>query len=63
MAKDNNHLALLVPFRQAVYEYSCLSIGMFNYYIMDKAFKGGNLFICNFEYPEEQLLSLQINLL
>ncbi|MDR3236051.1 MAG: hypothetical protein LBT48_04905 [Prevotellaceae bacterium] len=61
IARENNRLALLIPFRQVVYEYSYLPIGTLRYYIMDKSYKGGNIFICNFEYPKEQLFSLQIN--
>jgi hypothetical protein len=60
IARENNRLVLLIPFQQTVYEYSYLSIGTLRYYIMDKAYKGGNIYICNFEFPKEQLCSLQI---
>jgi len=59
IARANNQLALLVPFRETVYEYSFLFINGERYYVINKDLKGQMLRIFNHEYPKEQYFSWQ----
>ena len=59
IARIGNHLALLIPFRESLYEYSYTNIGGVKYYVMNKDLKGQALYIYNHEFPKEQYFSWQ----
>jgi hypothetical protein len=59
IARTNNQLALLVPFRQTVYGYTYMTIGGTRYYVINKELKGQSFYICNQEFPKEQYFSWQ----
>ena len=59
IARTNNQLALLIPFRQNIYSYVYLSINGMKYYVMNKELKAQSYYICNQEFPKEQYFSWQ----
>jgi len=59
IARTNNRLALLIPFRETIYEYVYLNIGGVKYYVMNKELKGQAFYIYNQEFPKEQYFSWQ----
>jgi hypothetical protein len=61
IARSGNRLALLVPSKQMMYEYSFLEIDGIKYYVMDKTLKGQSFYMCNQEFPKEQFVSLHLN--
>jgi hypothetical protein len=56
---STNRLALLIPFRETLCEYTYLSIDNMRYYIMDKELRGQAFYVCNLEFPKEQYFSWQ----
>ncbi|MDR3217366.1 MAG: hypothetical protein LBU22_00040, partial [Dysgonamonadaceae bacterium] len=61
IAKTNNRLTLLIPFRQSIFEYSYLQIAGMKYYVMDRSLKGSTFHVCDHEFPREQFFSLQLD--
>ena len=59
IARIGNRLALLVPFRETLYEYSYTNIGGINYFVMNKNLQGQAFYIYNHEFPKEQYFSWQ----
>ena len=59
IARANNRLALLIPFRQTIYEYVYLNINGMKYYVMNKELQRQPFYICNQEFPKEQYFSWQ----
>ncbi|MCL2074426.1 MAG: hypothetical protein FWH18_10915 [Marinilabiliaceae bacterium] len=59
IARTNNQLALLVPSKQTIYEYSFLNIQGVNYYVVNKDLKSSSFYICNQDFPKEQFFSWQ----
>jgi len=59
IARASNHLALLIPFRETIYEYSYMNIGGVKYFIMNKELNGQTFYIYNHEFPKEQYFSWQ----
>ena len=61
IARAGNKLALLIPFKETIYEYTYLNIGGVKYYIVNKELKGQSFSMCNQEFPKEQFFSWQTN--
>jgi len=59
IARIGNQLALLIPFRETIYEYSYTNIGGVKYYIMNKDLQGQAFHVYNHEFPKEQYFSWQ----
>jgi len=59
IARIGNQLALLIPFRETLYEYSYTNIGGVQYYVMNKDLKEQTFYIYNHEFPKEQYFSWQ----
>ena len=59
IARTNNQLALLVPSKHTIYEYSFLTINGINYYVINKELKSASFYICNHDFPKEQYFSWQ----
>ncbi len=59
IARIGDHLALLIPFRETLYEYSFANIGGVKYYVMNKYLKGQSFYVYNHEFPKEQYFSWQ----
>lgn len=61
MARADGNLTPLLPSDVEIYGYPYLSIDGDRYYVLDPAFRGQGLYICDFAFPGEQTFSLYIN--
>ncbi len=59
IARIGDHLALLIPFREILYEYSYTNIGGIKYFVIDKNSGGQSFYVFNHEFPKEQYFSWQ----
>ena len=55
----NNRFALLIPFKETIYEYTFLNIEGAKYYIINKDFRNQGFALCNQEFPHEQYFAWQ----
>lgn len=62
IARAGNSLAMLVPFKETIYEYSFLKIDDVKYYVTNKELKGQSFYVYNQEFPKEQYFSWQTTL-
>jgi len=63
IGRIDNRLALMLPSKEQIYNYSFLIIGGDNYYIIEDKDNLGSVYLLDAEYPGERYLSLQINML
>lgn len=61
IARTSKRLALLVPFRDIIYDYTYLNIGGTKYYVVNKELHGNSFYISSYEFPKEQYFSWQIS--
>jgi len=59
ISRLGDHLVLLIPFQETLYEYSFANIGGVKYYVMNKNLKGQKFYIYNHEFPKEKYFSWQ----
>ena len=62
IARTGNRLALLIPFREIIYEHPFLNIDGVRFFIVDTDLRGQSLYISNHEFPKEQIFSWQTQL-
>ncbi|MDR2562724.1 MAG: hypothetical protein LBC98_02145 [Prevotellaceae bacterium] len=61
IASANDKLTLLIPFSNAIYQHSYVTIKGTKYYVMDKSLRGSKFNVFNREYSGERVPSLQID--
>lgn len=59
IARTDSRLALLIPFRQTIYDHIYFSIDGMKYYVINKDLEKQTFYICNQEFPKEQYFSWQ----
>ncbi len=60
IARTDEQLALLLPSRDEIYEYSYLNLKGEKYYVVDSALRQRSFYVFEREFPEEQFFSLQM---
>ncbi len=60
IARTGEQLALLLPSKDEIYEYSYLNLNGEKYYVIDPSLRQRSFHVFEREFPEEQLFSLQI---
>ena len=63
IARTDDSLVILIPFDHTIYTYSYMAIDGHKFYVLDKKLRNGKFYICDYSFPKEQVLSLQINAL
>lgn len=61
LARTEDSLVLLLPFKNLMYGFAYLNIQGCKYYVMDKTVSSGQLFMTNFVTPKERMFSLRIH--
>jgi len=62
LARTDNRLTMLIPFRETIYEYVYLNVDGVRYYVIDKDLRGKSLYMCDQQFPKEQYFSWQTEL-
>lgn len=60
MARTEESLALLLPFKNVMYDHTYLNVQGRKYYVMDKTLADKQLLLTDFVTPREQMFSLRI---
>ncbi|MBR3411164.1 MAG: hypothetical protein IKG81_00535 [Bacteroidales bacterium] len=60
IAREDDHLVLLVPFDHTIYNYSYINIDNIRHYVLSNQ-KGGSVHVCEVAFPKEQVAKLQMN--
>ncbi len=60
MARVNNHLVLLLPSKAEIWQYRYITIGDFNYYMIDDK-SADKVYLLEYSFPNERIISLDIN--
>lgn len=60
MARVNDHLILLLPSMAEIWQYSYITIGDYNYYMIDDK-PVDRCYLLEYAFPNEQTISLEIN--
>lgn len=60
MARTEESLALLLPFKNVMYDHTYLNVQGRKYYVMDKTLADKQLLLTDFVTPKEQMFSLRI---
>ncbi len=60
IGRNANHLVVLIPFKEAIYEYQYIPIRGMKYYIVDRNVTSPSTCIYNQEFPSEQIFTLAI---
>ncbi|WP_251621903.1 hypothetical protein [Odoribacter lunatus] len=60
IARTGEQLALLLPSKDEIYEYSYLNLKGEKYYVIDPSLRQSSFHVFEREFPEERLFSLQI---
>lgn len=61
MARAGEKLVTLIPFDQTVYTYMYLALDGQKFFVMDEVQQNAPFYVCNYQFPKEQIFSLQIN--
>lgn len=59
IARANNRLTLLIPFRQTIYEHVFFNMDGVKYYVINKELEKQQFYICDQKFPKEQSFSWQ----
>ena len=60
IAREDDHLVLLVPFDHTIYNYSYINIDNIRHYVLSNQ-KGSTVHVCEVAFPKEQVAKLQMN--
>ena len=60
IAREDDHLVLLVPFDHTIYNYSYINIDNIPHYVLSNQ-KGSTVHVCEVAFPKEKVAKLQMN--